>query len=387
MGKEYWFYIMYQNSYNEFIEYTNKHKLIATFPMKTQIKSGDRAYIIIKNAKTINIMGCFQIETSAKKNKTFEIFSNKNSNLYFVDISCLCIMQKPLTLSNALNIMLKINTSKKEFNSIRSFKSKYINNETLGFVRINHNAIYLYDHIISSDIIDIDNTYIQDLKSYNQIKPNIKKIIKCKSNNLNLLSVIDPNNGIILPKTINNNYSNSSSNSSSNYCPNFSSNSNSSTSYVANVSEEHEPPNDVHDVSNISTETSSEDENGRIPILVIPCDRLKKRMKYSLKISKHILNHYKFCDECEITNNNRKELSSISDNAEIDTVKIDESTDSANDDVDIHNVIDKYWKSKKHMPKHVLIDSSRDILSPYIRIILIGNFHDFYYGSIIIEWF
>ena len=71
---------------------------------------------------------------------------------------------------------------------------------------------------------------------------------------------------------------------------------------------------------NVSSENGSDDDdkeeqNGRIvtniPVMLIICDQLRrtlKRQKQKNNKIKSVLSHYKYCNDCDITNNNSREL-------------------------------------------------------------------------------
>jgi hypothetical protein len=65
--------------------------------------------------------------------------------------------------------------------------------------------------------------------------------------------------------------------------------------------------------SDESDDETDDDETiqGNIPVMFIICQRLQKvlsRLQEPLNKVKSVLDHYKFCDKCDITNNNSREL-------------------------------------------------------------------------------
>ena len=87
-----------------------------------------------------------------------------------------------------------------------------------------------------------------------------------------------------------------------------------------------------------------------IPIYWNPCEKLKNVIEKRLKISKHrFMKHYRNCNECEIVNNNEKELSYDYKDICINTViETEEETEDAIENEEfIDKVIKMYSFSKK----------------------------------------
>ena len=105
--------------------------------------------------------------------------------------------------------------------------------------------------------------------------------------------------------------------------------------------------------------------------MCIPCKNFKLPNKNP---KQYFINHYKKCDNCEVVNNNNRELSSIIDHANVEIF----TSKSVNDEKFSGPLVD-YLQIKKHTP----LDYKGN---KFIRITRINNNHLCYDKCFIISW-
>jgi hypothetical protein len=123
--------------------------------------------------------------------------------------------------------------------------------------------------------------------------------------------------------------------------------------------------------SDSSSDDIEDDPNGYIPIIIVPCKEFKLPLKNR---ETYFVQHYKSCNNCDITNNNNRELCSVMDEAEIEFLEIVTEKHGYFDPA-----LDHYFGGKKFEP----MGSSK---YPFIRAMYINNAHDIYNKCIFITW-
>jgi hypothetical protein len=123
--------------------------------------------------------------------------------------------------------------------------------------------------------------------------------------------------------------------------------------------------------SDSSSDDLEDDPNGYIPIIIVPCEEFKLPLKNR---ETYFVQHYKSCNNCDITNNNNRELCSVMDKAEVEFLEIVAEKHGYFDPA-----LDHYFGGKKFEP----MGSSK---YPFIRAMYINNAHDIYNKCIFITW-
>ncbi len=128
---------------------------------------------------------------------------------------------------------------------------------------------------------------------------------------------------------------------------------------------------DCDDKKGEGEEEDPDDDNGIIPILIIPCKSFAWPPKKG-DMRKYFVGHYKTCTSCIITNNNVIELSSFIDKATIEIVDIEDE-----DEPYIEYPLEAYDNLKRHCP-----DDMKD--SPFIRVAKINQCHEIYKNCLLV---
>jgi len=116
------------------------------------------------------------------------------------------------------------------------------------------------------------------------------------------------------------------------------------------------------------------DDEGIIPILVIPCKNFVWPKKKG-DMEKYFVDHYKTCRECDVTNNNTIELSSFIDKATVEIVDIEDE-----DEPYIEYPLEAYDNLKRHCPD----DMNNSDGTPFIRVAKINQCHDVYRNCLLV---
>jgi hypothetical protein len=129
---------------------------------------------------------------------------------------------------------------------------------------------------------------------------------------------------------------------------------------------------DVDIVSDTEDKTTYDVIETNIPILLTACKKLKKNIektKTQLDKVRYVLQHYKYCKDCDITNNNKYELCLTLGNISIESI---EFTDDGS-----YNIL----KSFMSLEKIVLCDRKEE----YIKLYYVQD-DDEYKDDILIEY-
>lgn len=382
----FWIYNMTKSNYNDFIKYDGAY---LSFFENNAVKSGDIILLYLKALRT-GKSGFFGFVQSAGRliensndvhaKNVVKIFKNLNLNNYTLKIKYKLIFNEIIELKK---IISHIKTDATGYKTPASFVAKFTKNEN------NIMAIPLYGSKMIEKLIFENNmndsTNDTEINDYNEcgecdgydeckdcdvgivkskkpakdaskklatksVKTVVKAIAKAPSKTPAKVPLKIRKGGAMIIKD---DEQQDNSNGHAEY----------ETDNEENISDE-------SDESNESDEDLN-DVNGYIPILMIPCDDFKLP---STKILQYIVNHYKKCDICDITNNNNRELSSIIDNAKIEYVEIIDEKSGYFDPV-----LDAYWGLYKYEPVGVT-------QYPFARISYINNGHDIYNKCILIAW-
>lgn len=114
-----------------------------------------------------------------------------------------------------------------------------------------------------------------------------------------------------------------------------------------------------------------EDENGFIPIIVVPCKEFQIPAKGK---ENYVVNHYKTCNKCDVTNNNNRELCSIIDNAHIEFLVIEDEKHGY-----FNPALEAYYCVQNYEPM-----GANEL--PFIRFMYADNGHELYDKCMLIVW-
>lgn len=355
---QYWIYILNQELYASFDHFIKIKSQIITFKDPVDISEGDIGIIYVRNRQKSGIIKYFRFKHNCKKNSKYKIFKNPDYNNYYIEISNGKEFESPVKTKD---IFPHIKYDIPGHKSSKNFYSKYISHHNFFVKELEYGGENLLKYFLT-------------LKTFKN-SPNSSD----SSNNSDNSDSSDSS------------YSSDSSDSSdSSYSSNNSDNSDSSYdysyyscySYYSEESDDSANSTSSNNSASLNNSNDSDDSDcpWQIPIMIIPCDFLSNyilntapSMSYS-NISENLAKHYKMCDECEITNNNNRELCSIIDVSKIETRIIDKYI------FELDEIIDYYLGGEKYF-------SSRKDCSNYVRFNLIGSFHPVYDNCIIVEWF
>lgn len=258
---EYWIYIVTENQYETLLDNFDKdNKYISAYSRK-HISCGDIVLIYAKKKRDTNgFVGIVQVSNDMRKNTdNVLIYRDKNLNKYIIEAGAISIYDKPCQISE-LNEMIEKNSR----SSLTSFCVKYLKGECtfrkiptkkMGLALVK--KIYQLNDRKNDEIVEEQNDNNSDKNEFQNGKPKSAKKLK----RAELLNNSDKNK-IKMGILVNN-----------------------------------------------------------IPILLLTCDKLKESLcsleKKNDKVD-IIMRHYKYCDGCDITNNNSRELHmTLGDNEKI----------------------------------------------------------------------
>lgn len=127
--------------------------------------------------------------------------------------------------------------------------------------------------------------------------------------------------------------------------------------------------NSEEEIESVQSSTYTDEYDFKIPILLDPCKKFK--IKDDSHMISEILDHYKNCDKCEITNNNNTDIFGLLENSRISVEIVD------SDEPEFTNMLNAYHFGKKY--KLIPIYNKNEI-----RILLIEDKSDEYNGCVLI---
>jgi hypothetical protein len=244
-NNNFWVYVLTEVQYNYLCKNFDKdNTYISAYENKNIVKDDIIIFYIKRKGKKNGFIGISNVLTDMKENNKYNIFKDKNLNKYYTELDSI------LLLDDVYNIKLFDDIIKDNMNiSFKAFARRYLCGEC-SLNTIDSNVGYFITKKINEMLVEVDefNTKIEE------------------------------NTSII-------------------------------------TDEEIENINEIEYVEDIKTNIINKKENNKlvsnIPILLLTCDMLKNNLilcddekdKISL-----ILKHYKYCDKCDITNNNSREL-------------------------------------------------------------------------------
>ena len=370
----YWMYIMDKKKWDEYTRVTNSsedNNLYISSYDNSGVEKGDIIFYYIKGGKDSGFIGFSRAGDDQKYNDAkIKVFKDTNLNKNIVKIDYLMIFTDSIKMSRVLPF-IKEETAGHRNES--SFRPRYLK-DTNSFKKLAYGGNMLLQKLyeFSDDNKKIntkhgrkhdrkkenrlDNYESDDMEEFDDgYKPKRRKL-KINSN-VNFISS-----------------ENSSSDSSevlySDECIKKKTkqlnDEDSSSEY-----ESYRSDDNTSDESN-GDSTESEDVDGEIPILIIPC----KKFKWPRGLAKQInycISHLKKCRKCDVTDNNDKSYGTIIDKAKVDLVVSNSEYDEYYD-----TALECYDNLKRYAPNDVNN-------GPFIRIIRI-ECGDMYNGCILLTW-
>lgn len=314
---KYWIYTIKENSYEKLSKTFNDNEIYLYSHQFIDIKEGDIIIIYKKGKKDngyIGVSSCLVplIKNNNKKN----FFNDSVLNKYYLEIDILSIFQTTFKIKNVLD-----NLNKKYYKSLPSFRSKYTIGD-LNFINL--------ENLIGKEIVTILYKLSDDYE-YNVNKSKleiqtIKEDISFKN------SEISDTESIVSNST------------------DLSSNFNINDNLILNYKVEKQ-----------------------VPVLFIPCERFSWEDEYDGDFIKHFKYHFLKCKNCEINNNNDKDLGAYFKCSNIDYEIAN------NDDEDFTNLVESYLRCETY-------SSIKNIDNNTIRLYLVEDDSNIYDRTIFIEW-
>lgn len=323
---KFWLYPVSDENFNYFMKYRGNY---VTFFEKTNVAPQDIVIVYCKGIKNKGFGALIQISSDTVQNITnkISIFKNNNLNKYRATVSIRKNFTPLIKLKDVIN-GLKIDDS--GFKSVQHFSSRYLKIEN-GVIQLQN-----YGQQLTNKLIEIQLK--EEEKSNKAIKKQEKSSDDDQSENE---SSIDDNQ----------------------------SENESSTDDSGSDQSENESSSDDSD-----SDQSENNNRGFIPIMVIPCKNLKIEDMDKENRGETFINHYQKCNQCEVTNNNNRELCSIIGKAKIEFFELKTEKHAF-----FNPPLDCYFA----MEKYEVLGATQ---FPYIRIVYINNKHQLYDKCILITW-
>lgn len=313
---KFWIYTIKECSFEKISKSFNDDEIYLYTHQNVNISINDIIIIYKKGKKDNGYIGVCNSLTNLIKNTKKNFFNDSILNKYYLEIDTLSLFQTTFKIKDVLE---KLN--KKFFKSLPSFRSKYTIGD-LNYINVNPN--------VGKEIVSILYQLSDDYEyNVNKTKLNdqiIKEDLSFKN------SEISDTESLISNST------------------DLSSNFNINENLILNYKVEKQ-----------------------IPVLFIPCERFSWEDDYDGNFIKHFKYHFLKCKNCEINNNNDKDLGAYFKCSNIDYEIAD------NDDDDFNNLMESYLRSESFF-------SIKNIDNNTIRLYLIEDESNIYDRTILIEW-
>jgi len=338
----YWIYTLTKDNYDSFLQYKGDD---INFSHKNDIVTDDIIMLFLKNNLQNGFVGILKAASNATPSK-ITIFKNNNLNKFVVKLKTKNIFD----MIKVKDILIFLNYNEVGFKTPATFGSKFtkIHNNICDISIYGKEIVeYLLSKNQSINLASIVKSTLTSIKNMQKYDTKLKLNSLFKNDITNYL-IEDSEDNLSNSKSFENSESDSES---YNYNSNSKSNSESS-------SEE-------------SEDELEDDPNGYIPIMIVPCDDFKIP---NLNEDMYIVNHYKTCKKCDVTNNNDKELCSILNHANIEFIEITDEKHAYFDPA-----LEAYYKLKKFEPMGAENH-------PFVRLVYINNDHDIYNNCLLVTW-
>ncbi|QKF94240.1 hypothetical protein QKU48_gp0782 [Fadolivirus algeromassiliense] len=357
----FWIYVMTKNTYTEYIK--NKTEYISFFENK--VSKGDIVIIFNKDRLSNGFASILQLETDLEDNDdTVNIFKNNNLNRVYGKVGYKIIFPELIKIETVLEYL---KTDVPGFKNAMSFRSKFLKNENIIV------ELYLYGKKIVDRLLVIsEDTNKKLLTKQTVVMPIQHKTVPIKAKNNKVITKITTKKNIQVIEDDNEN--NDENNDEDNDEDNDNDNENEIDEDGDNEVNSKKTPFQIDDDDDLNEdEDCNEEDNigGYIPIMIIPC---KDYNLPKVNRDKYFKEHYKSCNNCDITNNNNRELCSILDKSKIQFIEI---TDEKH--MYLNSALDAYLNLRNHKP----LDA---IEFPFIRVMYLNNDDDIYDKCLLITW-
>lgn len=339
----YWLYVLSNNIYEE---YAKSKKQYIGFLEKNDVKKGDVIIIFCKDRVIGGFKEIIKVNTICIQNngkKPVYIFKDKNMNNFYCQISESNLIQTDISIPTLTD---KLKCGDIGFKNQTSFRIKFLNKVNKLY------SLEPHGNKIMTCLLEDNNQIInKDEKSESEISEK-KPIKKSGKINKNKESDVDSNesesdNRNIVKKKIYQKIE---------------------TDDESNDSDDSDNSDDSSDES----ESSEKDNNGNIPIMIVPCKEFKLPNKDR---EKYFGNHIKNCTLCYVTNNNlNKTFMTIIDSAKIEFSEVKDEKHSH-----FNPPLKAYDLGKKYEPFGAKGNK-------FIRVTYINNGDELYDKCILVSW-
>ena len=322
---KFWIYNLSKNNYSDYIK--SEVNYITFFEPKN-INKNDIIIIFCKDRLNNGFGSILQVDgIPLKNNIDINIFKNDNLNRFYLKIKFKKIFIELIKISEIINYL---KTDEVGYKSVISFRTKFFKNP--------NSIVYMGSHLYGKKITE--------------------KLIELSNNNIK-----NKNNDITDDKEDKNISSDDESKENKDI-----------SSDDENKENEKNESDDENKENNNEKNNEEEIENGFIPIIIIPCKNLKIESIINKDRIKYFIEHYKICNECEVTNNNNRELCSIINEAKFEFIEIKKEK---------HGYFNPPLECYLNLEKYEPIGIKQ---YPFIRIVYINNDHDVYNKCFLITW-
>lgn len=379
VGTNFWLYCLTKNNFNNLKNY--KGMYISCF-LHYEVKKGDIIFIYSKEVLKNGFAGICRASKNLKLNdNNNKIFNDKNMNNYIIKLNYITLFENIVKINDIINY---IKFDKPGFRSTQSFTSKFVK-KSVSLIKIDYQGETILKKLFELTTEEDEETNIF-LK-----KKKIKIIDKKNNSNNSTLS-----GSLITTKSSTDSTIKTSTKSTSMDSTIKTSNSNKiKTSNSSKIK-----TNDIIDDITVTgsfkeLEESSENDDGFIPILLIPCNDFK----WDKMSEKYFKKHYKLCKNCEKTNNNNNiDIGYFLDDAEIEIIDV-----TGEKNIDLTLTMNAYDSLSNYSPEESnetesieeTINSSEELSEyteesddnqPFIQIIKVDNNHYLYDKCLFISW-
>lgn len=338
----FWIYKMSKNLVEQF---ENFPEMVLTSFQNYNIKKKDIILLYQKEKIKNGFIGICRASDNQALNKNIKLFKDENLNKYMIKLNFATIFDQPIKLEKIFEfIRMDINGYK----NMSSFRITYLKDMDC-VTKLDYNGNKIVDKLFELTLL---NNVIESVenKKKNLKKEQTKSVVNNKKTKNNVNKIVSINkkllkkNNIKLIDDIKNSDDDTISISSSN--------------------------KELELSDNLELE-SEKNNKGLIPILIVPCDNFKFPIKDQKKYFK---NHYLNCNNCDITNNNNLELSSVIDDAYIEIVTIIDEKDPYFDPP-----LESYFRLENYEPMDLKSN-------PFIRVSYINNGNKLYDKCLLVSW-
>jgi hypothetical protein len=378
---KFWLYCLTKNNFNNLKKY--KGMYISCF-LHYEIKKNDILFIYSKEILKNGFAGiCRAAENLKLNNKNNKIFNDMNMNKYIIKLNYITLFDNIVKINNIIDY---IKFDKPGFRSIQSFRSKFVK-KSVSMIKIDYQGEIILKKLFELTMEEVENTNIF-------LKKKKIEIIDEESSSYNPSLYNSTTDESIRSTTTIKSSSDSSIKTSTKSSKSSSKDSTIKTTSKSSKIKTADIIDEITVTKSKELEESSENEDGFIPILIIPCNDFKwKKMS-----EKYFIKHYKLCKNCEKTNNNNTDIGYFLNDAKIEIVDIvkeknldltlamnayDSLTNYSPEESNETESIEETINSSEELSEYT--EDSEDA-KPFIQIIKVNNNHYLYDKCLFISW-